>query len=266
MHREVSLPPWMKMSRKLSLFIERPRFAGRFLEEEARARGMRLAKASSGKIEEGDYVELYLLVDELDGVIADARFQVFGPPCLIGAAEAACELLMRKNYDQAKKISAELIDKQARDKKEKEAFPKEGYRSLNLLIEVIEQAALQCEDIPLSDAYVPTPMQPPSLEGGGYPGWDELSPAQQMAVLEEIITTEIRPYIELDEGGIEIVSLKQGRELVIAYQGACTTCYSSIGSTLQAIQQILSAKVHPDLRVIPDSSFLRVDPNDLSGT
>jgi NifU-like protein len=101
-------------------------------------------------------------------------------------------------------------------------------------------------------------MQSPLGDGESrpYPNWEELSNKQQITVIEEVIATDIRPYIELDAGGIEIVDLK-GKDLFIAYKGNCTTCYSSIGSTLQAIQQILSAKIHPQIRVIPDSSFLQ---------
>ena len=248
------LSPWMQFSRKLAEKIERPRFVGSFSVEEALQRNMRLA-IGSAEHKEGFKVRFYLLVDEWDGVIADVKFRAYGPAALLGVAEAFCELIIRKNYDQAKNIGAELLERNLRDKKDKEAIPKEEYRSLNLALDAIEEATSQCVDIPLSEAYVPTPMQP-SLEGGPYPGWDELSLKQQITVLEDVISIDIRPYIELDAGGIEIVSLTDGRDLVIAYKGACTTCHSSTGSTLNAIQQILSAKIHPDIKVIPDSSFL----------
>jgi NifU-like protein len=251
--------PWTRFSRKLMDKIERSRFCGHFSPDEAKARGMRLAVGSFKQ--PGIALKLYWLIDELDGVIVDAKFHAIGPASLLGAAEAASEFFMRKNYDQVTRISADLLDKHLRDKKEEEAFPEEEYRSLNWVLEAAEAASLQCMDIPLSDSYVPTPVQS-TWEGESrpYPNWDGLTPKQQVAVIEEVIATDIRPYIELDAGGIEIVSLKEGRELIIAYKGACTTCYSSIGSTLQAIQQILSARVHPEIRVIPDSSFLAPQP------
>lgn len=250
--------PWIGFSRKLIEKIERPRFSGSFSLEEAKMKGMRLATGVFERKKEGIYVKIHLLVDESDGVIADAKFLCMGPPSLLGAAEAASEFCMRKNYDQARRVSAELLDKQLRDKKDKEAFSKEAYGYLNFVLEAVEEAALQCVDIPLSESYVPTPVKQSEWTGEArpYPGWDDLTEKQQMAVVEEVIASDIRPYIELDAGGIEIVSLSRGRDLVIAYKGACTTCYSSVGSTLQAIQQILSAKVHPELVVIPDSSFL----------
>ncbi len=247
--------PWVRFSRKLAEKIEKPRFIGSFSSEEALSKNMRLVIGEAKESKTGFQVNFYWLIDEWDGVIADVKFQAFGSAALLGAAEAASELLIRKNYDQAQKMQADFIDRHLRDKKDKEAFPEEEYRSLNLVVDAIESAAKQCLDITLPEEYVPTPIQP-SVEGKPYPGWDTLSLKQQLAVLEEVIAVDVRPYIELDAGGIEIVSLTDGRELLIAYKGACTTCHSSTGSTLQAIQQILAAKVHPDIRVIPDSSFL----------
>ncbi|MCP4265610.1 MAG: NifU family protein, partial [Candidatus Brocadiaceae bacterium] len=64
------------------------------------------------------------------------------------------------------------------------------------------------------------------------------------------IDKEIRPYIELDAGGIQIHELKDF-ELFISYEGACTSCHAATGSTLSAIQNILKSRIHPDLFVTP---------------
>jgi NifU-like protein len=226
---------------------------GKCKEEEAHQRGMRLCVGKEGEIPEGYALRLYLLVDESDGIIADAKFEAFGPTALIGAADVACELLIRKNYDQAKRLSAELIDKQVRDRNGSPAFPEDVSFYLNLVLFAIEEASMQCMDIPISDGYVSTPVMSVD-EAGGYPGWEELSQKQKISVLEEVIASNIRPYIELDAGGVEIVDLIDGKELVISYQGSCTTCYSATGSTLNAIQQILRAKISPDLFVTPKLS------------
>ena len=48
-----------------------------------------------------------------------------------------------------------------------------------------------------------------------------------------------------------LIDLKETGELIISYQGACTSCHASTGSTLSAIQKILRARVHPSLFVTP---------------
>lgn len=234
-------------SKKLQGKLDRLGFAGYFTVKEAEEKGMRLVTGREGKL------CLYWLVDEADGIIADAKFQAFGPPALIAAGEIASELALRKNYDQASRISADLLDSFVRDKKDIPAFPKEVYSFLNQAITAIDRAVHQCIDIPYAAAdYDVTPIEWDMGENpGGIPGWEEFPAGQKRKIIEEVIEKEIRPYIELDAGGVRIVEFKENGEVHIAYEGSCTTCHSSTGSTLSAIQQILKGRVHPSLTVIP---------------
>ncbi len=223
-------------------------YAGFFTDARAKEKGMRLVTGREGKL------CLYWLVDEADGVIADARFQAFGSIALIAAAEGFCELALRKNYDQASRISADLLERHLRDRQDIPAFPKEASAALSQVIAAMESAVRQCVDIPYAASdYDVTPIEW-DAEGvpGGLPGWDGWPAAQKMAVIEEVIDKEIRPYIELDAGGVKILGLRETGELRIAYEGSCTTCHSSRGSTLSAMQQILKKRVHPSISVIPE--------------
>ncbi len=187
-------------------------------------------------------LELHLLIDETNGIITHAKFQATGSPLLVTAAEITCGILIGKNHGQARRINADLLDKYL-------SLPKEGYVILNLLLAAIDMAVEQCSDIPYTEIH----ESPPSdlFESQGiFPGYETMSELKKMDVIEQIIEKEIRPYVELDAGGVEVLDLK-GNELTIVYSGSCTTCYSSTGSTLNAIQQILRAKVHPELVVIP---------------
>jgi NifU-like protein len=249
-------PPqsWAHFDKKLLQKIENTRHAGSFSAEEALQRHMRLAVGSEGR-----QLLIYLLVDESDGVIADAKFQAFGPAALIGAAECACELLMRKTYDQASRITPDLIDRQAQGKAEGSAFPTSTHHFLSIVIKAVKKCAEQCMDIPCAKEFVPTPLDPHANEGGSlYPHFASLTKEQKISVIETIIASDIRPYIELDAGGIEVLDLEEDYKILIAYQGACTSCYSATSTTLSAIQEILRAKVAPHLQVIPDASFLKL--------
>ncbi|HSX04708.1 MAG TPA: NifU family protein, partial [Rhabdochlamydiaceae bacterium] len=79
---------------------------------------------------------------------------------------------------------------------------------------------------------------------------------QKLSVIKEVVAKEIQPYIELDAGGVEVLKI-ENNQVHIAYSGSCTSCYSATGATLEAIQQLLRAKVYPELTVIPDMSFLK---------
>ncbi|MDF2549934.1 MAG: hypothetical protein K0S07_1001 [Chlamydiales bacterium] len=250
--------PWSQYSRKTLSKIDRPRGAGFFSEEEAQAKQMHLATGSAGSVIDCALFSIYFLVDKEDGVIADAKYQLFGPSILIAIAEASIELLVGKNYDQAKRMSADLIEQQLKDKKA--GLPEESFGYLNLAVDAIEQAASQCSHIPLAMSYVAPPIPDAlkgiALGGDGYPGWPELSSEAKRALIEEVLNQDVRPYIALDGGGVELLQVVDDRHIVIAYQGACTSCFSSTGATLSYIQQVLKGKLHPELTVIPDLSYL----------
>ena len=246
--------PWAKYSRKLSEKICSASCVGTFLADQSIERGMHLAIGKEGSIVEGALLEFYWLVDPDDGIIVDAKFKAHGESALIGAAQVICELVIGKNYNQAKRISAELIDLQVRDKPAQDAFPAESALNLNIAIDAIEKAANTCQHIPLDINYsTPSPTDFKEIEKGQYPGWELLDKASQLKVLEECLDKDIRPYIELDAGGVKILNL-ENNTLLIAYEGSCTSCISATGSTLSYIQHVIRSKIDPNLSVIPDLS------------
>lgn len=244
--------PWTSYSNLLVERILNPRHVGFFKENTGAKQEMRVVIGQEEK------VRFYLVIDETDGIIADAKFQAFGESTLIGAADALCEIVIRKNYDQAKRVTADMIDKKLRDFDHIPAFPEETVGSLNFVLAALEDACEQCNDIAIADPSYSPPVPEGIKYEGEYPNWHALTDEEKLKLINKVIAVEIQPYIELDAGGIEVLSLNHDREVVIAYQGACTTCPSATGATLNAIQEILRAKVHPELLVKPDLSFLSV--------
>jgi NifU-like protein len=244
--------PWYEYSRKTKAKIEDAKNAGTFSPEEALMRNCQVAIGSEGCIEDGNLVEIALLVDKEDGMILDAKFQLVGQTPLIAAAEALCEIVIQKYYDQAKRIGCDLIEKHLRDKNDKQALPSSVFSHINLLIDALDNAINSCFNIELPPSYVtPLPKDIEVLEGG-YPGFDELLIEKQLNIIKEVIEVDIKPYIELDGGGVEVINLLNKREVIIAYEGNCTSCFSSTGATLSYIQQTLRAKVHPEIIVTPN--------------
>lgn len=237
---------WELFSKKLREKIDRLRYVGFFTPKLSEEKQLRYVTGREGKL------CLYWLVDESDGVICDAKFQAFGPIGLIAAAEVASELVLRKNYDQVSRLSADLIDQHVRDRKDTPAFPRECDPYLNQVLSAIDRAIQQCLDIPFAATYDTTPIENDFGEiPGGIPGWEQFPREHKLKIIEEVIDKEIRPYIELDAGGVKLVSFQDDKEVVISYEGSCTTCHSSTGSTLSAIQKILKARIHPSLFVTP---------------
>ncbi len=241
-----------KYSKKFHHRIEKPLHAGCFTQEEAEERKMRLA-VGKGEGFEGA-VQFHWLVDESDGVIVDVKFHVFGSSLLIGLCDLVSELLVRKNYEQALHLSQHEVIRKLECKDgaldEDEISP-----YYTLILRAIQEASSQCLDIPFLELSLPeTAFQTEAT----YPEWGSLSKERQLAILDEVIEVEIQPYIALDAGGVKILDLIEGREVIIAYEGTCTSCYSATGATLEAIERTLRAKVHPALSVTPDASLLKL--------
>lgn len=252
---------WHRYSKSLKKAILRPHNVGVITEEEAQMSEMRLASASAGRLRDGNLVKMYLLVDEDDGLIADAKFQAYGDSALIGAAQIMCGLILRKNYDQAGHMSAEFIDRHARDSSDQPAFPDATFSHLNLVISAVSDAVEQCQDIPFADDYVPpVPFEDQESGEPQYPDFLNLSDEQKGAVLDEVIARDIRPYVELDAGDVKVTKI-EGYKITITYEGSCTSCYSATGATLNAIQSRLRSKVHASITVVPDPSTLTFEPS-----
>jgi len=211
---------------------------------------MRLVVSKEGNPESSSAVYLYLMIDETDGIIADGKFQAYGPPALIGFAEVLLELILHKNYDQASRVSGDLIDRHVREKKDEASFPNEAFSYVNMILLALDQAVEKCKDIPLSSSSIQTPIYE-DLEEGKIEGFETFTKEEKLAIIEKVIEKKVRPYIELDAGGITLVDFQKDFELIISYEGACTSCYAATGSTLSAIQNILRTNVHPELIVIP---------------
>lgn len=240
---------WEEYSKKMKEKLKSLSFAGFFSLQEAQNKQMRLVTGK--EVQNHRDLCFYWLVDETDGVVADVRYQVVGETPLIALAEIACELIIRKNYDQVSRITADLLERQAKEKKEP-PFSKDFYPFFNLILSAIDQGVHQCLDLPFKDTYEDTPVFYEEENIEPIEGWETFSPEKKRAYIEEILEKQIRPYIELDAGGIEIIEFNENHQLKIRYSGSCTSCFAATGSTLSAIQNILRTYLHPSIEVIPE--------------
>ena len=242
---------WTQYSQKLQQKIAHPRHAG---------------PMSKSVLEEMVFTEstgalrLYLVIDRTDGVIAQARFCVAGPSVLIGIAEALCCWLTRKRIDRARRLSAELLEAQLRDHPNRIALEDSVSSYLNQAIEALEEALSGCGDVfsELED-FTDSPIAPKEgIDPIKAAQWEDASTEQRLEWIQALIASDIQPYIALDEGGVEVLELRDDFEVVIRYSGACTTCYAATGSTLNAIAQILQTHLHPQIRVTPDLTAIQL--------
>lgn len=70
----------------------------------------------------------------------------------------------------------------------------------------------------------------------------------ELAKIDDILDTTIRPGLQMDGGDVELVAL-DAHVLSIRYEGACGSCPSSTMGTLHAIQSILRENYNPSIIV-----------------
>ena len=84
-----------------------------------------------------------------------------------------------------------------------------------------------------------------------HPEWDSLGQDERLSLIRSVVEAEIAPYLHRDGGGVQIVDLVNGSEVLISYIGACASCHMALFGTLSFIQQILTTKVHSSLVARP---------------
>lgn len=86
-------------------------------------------------------------------------------------------------------------------------------------------------------------------EGGEHdPLFFEKSYEEKVTKINEVFDEAIRPGLANDGGGLLLVELVE-KTARVEYQGACGSCPSSTSGTLFYIENVLRARVHPELIV-----------------
>jgi Fe-S cluster biogenesis protein NfuA len=75
----------------------------------------------------------------------------------------------------------------------------------------------------------------------------------EIAKINTILDSTIRPGLQMDGGDLQIVSF-DGINLTVSYQGACGSCPSSTMGTLKAIEGILRDQYNPEITVQTEGS------------
>lgn len=215
------------------------RHVGEFSEEQAQKRGLVLIEAVHGAANASDHIRLYLLVDS-EGVVRDARFRSLAVGAQLAAWDLLCELCTgRALADSAASLSPARLDAILRDEPATPALVLGDDRERPYYVLVKADAARQGR----AAAAAPASAQARDLP------WTEIGLFEKVRRIEEVLDQSVRPALASDGGGIDLVDLRE-EELMVQYQGACGSCSSSIGGTLQFIQDSLNNALGTTLKVV----------------
>lgn len=242
-----------KLNKKIHELLQNPQYAYPLIVSTESS--LRYVIGQEGDPSEGKCIRFYLLVHPEQGTIEKISYQVFGEPLLIAICETVCEVAITKNYVQASRVGADLIEKKLVDSH----FTLDNYirRHFNEVLAALYMALEQCQDIAIEEAFLQSPLHNTSnVDSEHVHNWHAYSFVDKLEIIKKTIKEDIEPYVALDQGGVEVKDFLHDREVIIGYKGSCTSCYSATGATLNAINQILKQKVHPALVVIPDKTTL----------
>ena len=211
--------------------LSRLGFLGTFTEAQAQARGCRLIATEHGAQGAPDHIALTLLIDPA-GTVKDARFTSAATGDLLATYDVMCELTVGKPLVAATAISPKDVDNFLRQGAETPAIPLslEAEQPFYVLRKASERA---------TPAVNAAPAEKPFTTCGLF---------EKVKRIESVLDQHVRPALASDGGGLDLVDL-QGDNLLVQYHGACGSCSSSVGGTLQFIQDSLNNHLVASLTV-----------------
>ena len=93
-----------------------------------------------------------------------------------------------------------------------------------------------------------------AVEAASEGDFENMTLVQQIKAIDAVIDENVRQYLIMDGGNMEVIDIKKGDEYIdvyIRYMGACSGCASSTTGTLYAIESTLKEKLSDKIRVLP---------------
>lgn len=93
-----------------------------------------------------------------------------------------------------------------------------------------------------------------AIDNKGEVVFNDMTMVQKIKAVEGVIDENIRQFLIMDGGDMEIVDVRENggyTDVYIRYLGACSGCASSSTGTLYAIESTLKEKLDENIRVLP---------------
>ena len=81
-----------------------------------------------------------------------------------------------------------------------------------------------------------------------------MNDVEKYEAIEALFDKHLRPALMSDGGNIDL-DLVKGNEVIVSFQGACGSCPSSAGATLQGIERAIQQHVFKEAVVIPTKAY-----------
>ncbi len=210
------------------------RYAGELTSTDAVAHGCTLLRAEHGAEAAPDRIVLTLLTDS-GGLVHDARFASPATGELRAAYDVMCQLIIGRLLVDAALVSPRQVDD----------YLRQGAPTPALTLSL--EADTPFYVLGKAAQHVTAAAAKPIALIAGLP-WTDIGLFEKVRRIEQVLDVHVRPALASDGGGIDLVDLKED-QLFVQYQGACGSCSSSIGGTLQFVQDSLNNHLATALKV-----------------
>ena len=215
--------------------IASPRFQGTLTSQDATARGCTLIATEHGAQLAPDHIHLTMLVDAA-GVVQEVRYTTPATDSQLASYDVMAERCQGRTLDEVATITPRQIDQLLRD---------DGGGPVLELVATNHPDGDHPYYVLRKAAERHSGAKTTATQAGAAGQTSENLPWAAVGLFEKVrrivgvLDTQVRPALASDGGGIDLVDLKQD-DLYVQYHGACGSCSSSIGGTLQFIQDSLN--------------------------
>ncbi len=249
-----SKTPTKAYSQKILDLASAPKHRGAYFHEDAKDKNMALV--------EGKYRDLkvYWLVNPETDTVFSAKFFAYGGTLSLAIGEAICTLVEGHNFTDPGVFSIQDIENFLRDTPDTPALAEEKEDTFTAVIEILKETRRNYPDA--KNVAVATqkaseikndPRDFSSLDEAGKK-WLDTPKEEQLKKIEEVLTKDIRPGLNMDGGDITVLDLEEGYKLKVNWEGACGGCSSSAGATLSYLEDKLRKELFEGLKVESDSA------------
>lgn len=253
----------LSLPRKALETFHRYRHAGVLTEQDGEQQHAYLVIGKQGHYLIGNCVILYWLVDKQSGKVLDAKFQYFGHPHLLILAETSCSIVIGKPCSEALQLSFEELDRTLQSSPTTFSALPHSEPLYHMVLDAIDALTDECKSLsllPQEELAPSNQMSFPSIDKQAYAkeAWDLYSLDQRVSIIKSFIEEHIAPFVAMDGGQVIVEHLDEHHVVTIAYSGNCSSCFSSLGSTLNSISQLLRTHIYAELRVKVNESSLNL--------
>jgi len=223
-----------------------PRHRGVYFLEEATAKGMAFV---STKVQD---TKIFWLVNPDEERVVNAKFFTYGGPDSVAIGEALSDMVIGASIQEAFSVSGEDVIAHLAASN---YFP---FNKEPLISQINDLISNMKQDHPLALAKLSLSEMKASNAKNAQNStedekWLKMSNSERIKLIEEAIDGQVRDALAVDGGGIDIVEVKDDWNVYAEFQGACSSCSASIGSTFIVVENVIKSKVNERLTLVASS-------------